>query len=178
MKKCKECGIEKPTYDYYKHKYSKDRLMYVCKSCWLIRCKVFRDDNPNSIKISNKNSYLKKREERIRKQKIYSENNKEKIKAYSIEYKKKNPEYSRRTVLSKYGLLLSDFYSMLESQNNSCAICGTKFIKKSDAKLDHDHITNKHRELLCNGCNTSLGLMKENKEYLLSMVRYIKKWEQ
>lgn len=176
-KKCKECEKDKPLSEFHKHKNSKDKLSYQCKECWNARCKEFRMKNPNKIKLTNKNAYYKKREERIASQKEYSYKNKEKISQYGKEYREKNPLYSRKQSLKRFGLSLEDFYEMIKIQNNSCSICGNEFKKYSDAHLDHNHITNKHRGLLCSSCNTSIGLVKENTVTLNSMINYLELWK-
>lgn len=61
-----------------------------------------------------------------------------------------------------YGLTEQSLTALRESQGNRCAICG------NDERLvvDHDHTTGEVRELLCHGCNVTLGFMMENPESL------------
>lgn len=99
-------------------------------------------------------------------------------------YRLDNPEEYKRTKrkqnLKKYGITLEDQERMLREQNYKCAICGQEiFLQCSSPKLianvDHDHKTGKVRGLLCQGCNTGLGKFRDNTEYLLSAVSYLKK---
>ena len=61
---------------------------------------------------------------------------------------------------------------------NNCAICNYKFKDDKEKCIDHNHTTNKIREVLCNDCNTSLGKLKEDIDTLQSMINYIKKHNQ
>lgn len=173
-KTCKICKTEKPVTQFYKNKNSKDRLTYECKSCWLLETKKYRDKNPEKIKEINRNQYLLRREERIKKQSEWAKNNKDKIDAAKKRRLEKDPEYNRRWLLKKYGLSKSDFNKMMLAQNNSCWICSITFKTNSDAKIDHCHNTNIVRGLLCSNCNTAIGLVKENIKTLRIMIDYLK----
>ncbi len=80
---------------------------------------------------------------------------------------------------STYGISIDRYEEILESQNNSCAIChclepggnGYKFY------VDHNHDTKQIRGLLCNNCNFMLGQAKENIETLKAGIAYLEKWE-
>jgi hypothetical protein len=39
--------------------------------------------------------------------------------------------------------------------------------------VDHDHKTGKVRGLLCNTCNTSLGLLSEDKNRITGLITYL-----
>ena len=84
-----------------------------------------------------------------------------------------------RWSLKKYGISEEDFYRMLEEQNNSCKICKTHFkeeaafSKKRSLYIDHEHVTNKVRGLLCNKCNTGIGFFYENKDYFINAINYL-----
>ena len=41
--------------------------------------------------------------------------------------------------------------------------------------IDHDHKTGKVRGLLCHGCNTAIGLMKDDVNILTKAIEYLKK---
>jgi hypothetical protein len=87
----------------------------------------------------------------------------------------RNRRHARKTWLkAKYGLSLEDYDKMLARQGGLCANCG----KKSDGWLavDHCHITNKLRALLCKGCNTGLGYYKDNPVLLRAAATYIETW--
>ena len=62
-----------------------------------------------------------------------------------------------------------EFYEELMS-NDNCELCGCTMTKKC---IDHDHKTKKIRGVLCNNCNTALGLVKDNTEVLSNMIGYL-----
>lgn len=72
---------------------------------------------------------------------------------------------------------------LLQKQENRCAICNKLFVETGC--IDHDHSCcgpNKHckncrRDLLCHKCNTALGLIEEEMNTALNLVRYILKWK-
>jgi hypothetical protein len=55
-------------------------------------------------------------------------------------------------------------------KNENCQTCGVKMEKKC---IDHCHISNKIRGVLCNNCNTALGLVKDNRQTLQNMLQYL-----
>lgn len=79
------------------------------------------------------------------------------------EGKESNRLYQKK---AKYGLNAEGYYSMLESQNNKCAICGEEFSDSNKAFVDHCYKTNKVRELLYTRYNSLLGMAKDNIETL------------
>lgn len=78
---------------------------------------------------------------------------------------------------------LADLKKMLLAQKGLCVICGepeTARGRKGGTKLlavDHDHQTNKVRELLCQACNRMLGYARDNRAILLAGVAYLDKHE-
>lgn len=54
-----------------------------------------------------------------------------------------------------------------------CDICGTPFGGKKQKCLDHDHITNKVRGVLCAACNFAIGLMKDDWRLLSRGLAYL-----
>ena len=68
--------------------------------------------------------------------------------------------------------LPNDYYSMLNKQNNRCAICNIdKCVTGKNFAIDHDHSTGIVRGLLCFSCNHNLGWY-ENKQK--SIENYLK----
>ena len=78
-----------------------------------------------------------------------------------------------------YNLTLEGYDKLLKEQNGVCVICG-KFEKvKTNTgtvkhlSVDHDHETGKVRGLLCNKCNTRVGIL-ENKNWRPLAEKYLK----
>lgn len=84
----------------------------------------------------------------------------------------------KRNLRVKFGMTEDDYYEKLESQNNGCAICRSRFsLSGRHLAVDHDHKTGKIRGLLCNECNTAIGLMKENTDLFYNATVYIEKFK-
>ena len=85
--------------------------------------------------------------------------------------KRKKWNIKRRCHLRlKYDITEEDYERMYEEQGGHCKICGAK---KKLLYIDHCHKTGKVRGLLCNHCNTGLGLLKDNVENLRSAIAYL-----
>ncbi|HDY88365.1 MAG TPA: hypothetical protein ENH82_09680 [bacterium] len=86
-------------------------------------------------------------------------------------------EREKRRLINKatrYGLTVQEYLKMLKDQNSSCAICSRKQSELSyELHIDHNHTTNKVRELLCARCNGMVGHI-ESKLYPLA-IKYLKK---
>jgi len=90
-------------------------------------------------------------------------------------YTSNSPEYKRNDMLKRhYGITLQDYNDLFNAQKGCCAICGRhqSLIKKTFC-VDHDHLTNEIRGLLCHSCNRGLGLLGDTLESLLKAVKYL-----
>lgn len=69
---------------------------------------------------------------------------------------------------------------LLKKQRGSCAICDKdiKLAMNTEAELqacvDHDHVTNKIRGILCRQCNRSLGQLGDSIESIERVLTYLK----
>lgn len=82
---------------------------------------------------------------------------------------------ARKDRLKKhYGLTLQQYEDILKSQNGVCAICHAP-PKKFSLPVDHDHKTGKIRSLLCIPCNVLLGRAKDNPDFFLRYIEYLRK---
>ena len=84
------------------------------------------------------------------------------------------------TTIKKHGITLDEYEAMHDAQDSVCAICGQPETKTDprrgktfDLAIDHDHETGKVRALLCHGCNTALGLLKEDINLIDKLKAYI-----
>lgn len=75
----------------------------------------------------------------------------------------------------KYGISLKEYKDMLRAQNNQCAICGEPPWNKS-LSVDHCHVTDQVRGLLCQSCNAGLGLFKDSTKNLLYAMAYLREF--
>lgn len=79
-----------------------------------------------------------------------------------------DPGYDLRT---KHGIEHSpeDHRDLLESQGYRCAICR----KVRPLVVDHCHDAEEVRGLLCQSCNTAIGLLDEDPRILYSATRFV-----
>lgn len=89
---------------------------------------------------------------------------------YAINKHKLDSSNRRSYYRLQYGLTLEQVEQMKLTQDNKCKICLTEL---TTPRVDHCHVTNKVRGLLCHNCNVGLGHFKDSiplldkaKEYL------------
>lgn len=144
-KKCTVCLIEKKVSEFYPRPGTKDGLRNNCIEC----------HNNHGAEY-------------------YVEND-EKIKGKVKEYNKTHKLEAKNNKLKKaYGITLEERNAMLEDQGNVCKICKTDEHKGRDWHVDHNHKTGKVRGILCQPCNTAIGMLKESIEVLNSAINYLK----
>ena len=93
-----------------------------------------------------------------------------------------NPRHKASSVAAQrkitYGLGSDEFQLLVETQNNRCAICSqpetaTRRGKTRTLCVDHNHKTGTIRGLLCNRCNTALGLIDDSRIILDKAIKYL-----
>lgn len=62
---------------------------------------------------------------------------------------------------------------MITEQDNKCFTCNTEFKNTYHCHMDHNHTTNRVRQILCKGCNSALGLFKEDISTMQYAVNYL-----
>lgn len=95
---------------------------------------------------------------------------------YSLKHKKeKYKEYKFAIIEKKYGLTEQTYNEMWLEQSGRCKICN-----KHEQELgkvlyvDHCHNTGKVRGLLCQKCNSAIGLLYDDLDIILKAANYIK----
>lgn len=108
--------------------------------------------------------------------KRYYEKNRDRILIVADAWHKRNPNYRRDWRLKdRYQLNLEDYKKMLTRQKGVCSICKKPPLRGQRLYVDHDHSTNRNRDLLCHKCNSVLGLASDSLEILRSATHYLKK---
>lgn len=143
---CTCCGLELPEENFFFKNKAKGKRNAQCKDCYKRKRKETYPDY-----------YQAKRDEYL---------------ARARNRRLQNPNGRRAEYLSKYGLTVEDYEKMFSAQNGQCAICGNASPDKV-LNVDHDHKTGKVRALLCNGCNTALGHIRENPGIAQSIIHYL-----
>lgn len=155
----------------------------------------YRERNREKLNEKNK-QYRKNNKEKVRESNDnWLDNNWDKKLEYAKRYRNKNGDSCRernrewyaankdrvkdRTLKRKYGITLETFNKMLDSQGGHCALCPAtpQDQKNGTLVVDHCHNTGKIRGLLCNPCNTAIGLLKEDKEVLRKAIGYLTETE-
>jgi len=94
----------------------------------------------------------------------------------SKSYYKKNKRCLKNSQrLRIYGITESEYKKIFVLQGECCAICWTTNPNSKDWHIDHDHITNKVRGILCSDCNRLLGGARDNPNILKLGIKYLMK---
>lgn len=163
-KRCLKCGKTKPLSEFTFHNREKGQHRNFCYDCEKVWTRKWQKSPEGSLK-----------------RKQWIDQNKEKIDAYKEIYRndpKKQAAlkvYHRKYWLNKFGLTPDDYDEILRKQNGRCAICRSdRFDKRRHAlAVDHDHVTNKIRGLLCRRCNQAIGAFQDNPDLLRKAAQYL-----
>lgn len=108
------------------------------------------------------------------------------IRVYNARYREANArkiaDASRqRERLKRYGLTEGDIRALKRHQGYRCAICRTLFPKDGQEgkrmHVDHCHITNRVRGLLCSRCNSGIGKLGDSVDGLRRALVYLEAFE-
>lgn len=69
-----------------------------------------------------------------------------------------------------YGITREELDKQIELQESKCYLCG---VKPDKLHIDHCHVTNKVRGLLCGNCNRGLGMFMDNVAVMEKAIAYI-----
>lgn len=97
---------------------------------------------------------------------------------YMHAYHARDPDRRKRLALKvRFGtrINLEQYREMLASQHGVCAICKSPPNRRM-LHIDHDHQTGNIRALLCHGCNTGLGLFREDSALLTAAIEYLERY--
>ena len=153
------------------------------------RDRIYREENKEERNLYSKEYYEKNKEKINNYASEYRQENKERKKEYDKLYRQRNKErireqkklqydYERvkdRDLKRKYNISLDDYNRMLIEQEGKCWTCSRKAEDERNSVLvvDHNHLTGMVRGLLCNGCNTAIGLVQESQEILQKISKYL-----
>lgn len=165
-----------------------------------LRCTECRRDKDRKYKLNNPTKKtLSSNRARDEARRLYREgltNIEPKANIASRERRRLNPELFKekdrlrrlkegqlrntKEVCRRLKLEVSDYYNMVNNQNNLCAICFSSETRLARNKnkvcelaIDHDHLTGMIRGLLCHDCNTGIGKFKDSTHLLQSAIQYL-----
>lgn len=98
--------------------------------------------------------------------------------------KRKNEDpigYSRKTIFStikrNYGITRDQFDQLLVDSCGRCDSCGEQFTNtRSSHHIDHNHTTGEVRGLLCSRCNVALGMLQDNPQKIVQLLKYLERY--
>ena len=169
-KVCNKCKIEKPLEQFHNRKLKSGTMsrFSICKICE----KQYREDNKIRISIKMKKYTTDHKLELLQKSKEY-------YKKMNIDgnINRKNKE---RQFKKDYNISITDKEQIFANQNYQCLICNIDLKEDyinnpGNVCIDHNHITNKIRGILCRNCNSALGGIgfNENIDTINSAIVYL-----
>lgn len=153
-KTCRMCSLDLPRSRFHAHKKNRDGLRGECKTCSNVFARNWRRANPDKARHNKQMAY-------------WRDKNKRSVKDSKLR--------------ASYGIGLTQFEGMLSSQGDACAICGTPETRLSTVGgkralcVDHCHETGMVRGLVCAGCNSGLGHLRDDPDLLRRAASYIEK---
>jgi hypothetical protein len=174
------------------------KMLYLCIEQLIYYIMPYKDFIKQRIR--NKENYYKNREAILRKSKekymaLSSEDKEKFLMKKRITYKKhyqdnkskiqerRKKNYIDIKLKSLYKMTIQDYENILNLQDKKCAICKNEksSYRYKNMKLplcvDHNHVTNQVRGLLCHKCNAMIGLAGEDIIILTNAINYLKKWK-
>lgn len=154
-KVCTKCKKERYHFDFHVDRSKKDGHHSICSFCHSKRNKEKRATDPE---------FVKRCRERSR------------------QYRKDHPEKCRRgvrnaTLKKKYGIGVDEYDKILREQRGTCAICDRtdSGVGHPNLHVDHNHKTGGVRGLLCQPCNTAIGMFRDKTALLKNAIAYLEK---
>lgn len=143
MKQCRDCHEQKEEVLFVKNKSFSSGYDTLCSSCNKKRVSKWRKEFP---------------------EKRAKQSQREGKKDYS---KNKHLKYH-------YGISLDEYNKMFHQQEGKCYLCGKHQSEvKRALSVDHCHKTGKIRKLLCQPCNTLLGMSGDDPIVLQKAIDYL-----
>jgi hypothetical protein len=138
------------------------------------RSKSSYQRNPEQFKTRARNWKAANPERTRELQQRHQERNRDKINQRSRDWYEANKaraaKQTRSRKLAGYGLTQAQFDAMLIAQNGNCAIC---MAPMDSPRVDHCHKTGAVRGLLCKGCNSGLGMFRDQPSALMRAADYL-----
>lgn len=104
---------------------------------------------------------------------LYARNREERTRIAREQYAASDKKWAYN-LQRNYGLSVDDYFALLASQGERCAICrDLPSGRITRLVVDHDHATGRVRGLLCTSCNHMLGNAKDDPCRLLAAADYV-----
>jgi hypothetical protein len=116
------------------------------------------------------------REHKLAANRVYRAEHRERLNTLWREKWQANAAYRERHALARierlYGLSEAQYRRLLQAQKGACAIC-KRPPRRRALCVDHCRVTKQVRGLLCNNCNTGLGLFGDDPARLRAAAAYL-----
>lgn len=126
---------------------------------WAARCNIceraYQRDRNHNLSAEQRESHAAARER-------WREANKDYLRTW---------ERNRRA--TRKGITPDEWLGRVEAQHGACAICGDEPDDPLTLHIDHDHATGTVRGLLCNRCNTALGMLRDDPMLMACAIEYL-----
>lgn len=158
--------------------------MKKCSNCFEIKS---LDSFPKRVAVANGKSAQCKQCVSKYKANLYKENiaierqkRRNHYRKHQDKIKETNRAYYQRTSsisnvarrCRKRGITVERYYEMLNEQKYCCKTC-KKYLVEGERSIDHCHKTNKVRGILCDNCNTAIGLLKDDPIIIKNVLGYL-----
>ena len=150
----------------------------ICTNCG--KDKYSDEFHKDSKKANGLTSWCKECRNETRKSRYWKDpiGQRERVKKYRESLtQEQRYKANRNTKLKQaYGLTHEQVEEMKRLQNYKCYVCSKQESEAGSKGLvvDHNHTTGQVRKLLCNRCNTALGLLNEDVGIFTSLIEYVK----
>lgn len=155
-KVCKTCQTSKPFAEFNRRSASRDGLARVCKECDADRKKQDILQYPEKHREKRRQRHERNLEQNILNERL-------------------------GTFRRKYGVSRELYDELFDQQQGRCAICQMEALSrhgpKGTLRIDHNHETGAIRALLCNCCNTALGMFHDDIALVRIAVDYLRRYD-
>lgn len=155
FKRCTKCREVKSMADFSYEDKQATRIRPTCKECTNEAQREWKRKNPERAL-----------EGQHRRRACY--------KAAGKKYRNSAESRWKAHLKTRFGLTPEEYEAMLVAQFGLCAICGLPPQEGKRLTIDHCHKSNLIRSLLCNNCNTMLGMAQDNPAILRAGIKYLR----
>jgi hypothetical protein len=161
-KTCTRCGSEKQLKKYRLQLDGKYGRHATCRLCSKLYDVNRYSENPEKC---NKATVVSRNKNPL--------THRDSSKKYYQRTKHDSEKYWKQRIRYKYGLAAWEYAKMLSDQNGVCDICKKPPKLGKRLSIDHNHVNNRVRALLCGNCNSILGLCHEKADILTNAIKYL-----
>lgn len=93
---------------------------------------------------------------------------------YAARKREENPDHNWESkILCTYGITKEEFYALWSKHGNCCSVCKSPDNGSRRMCVDHCHETGKVRGILCDKCNTGIGLLGDTESGVYRALTYL-----